>query len=251
MAEPPRTSFIPKQGATATKANLRPRRTFNVFNFLMTVVFLGAIILAVGVYLLQIRSEADLEAKKAELTDIKDTFSRADIESLRELNKRLDTAERLVGKHLSPSVVFETLERRTQGEIQFQNFSYTLNESGTLALSLNGSAPRFNTVALQSQEFAEDSVIERALFSNLGVTYSGEGPDVEQTVRFTATAKVDTSLMRYEPPVAGDTDESEQSVNQATTSGATSGTTTPAGGSDAQESTDTDADTDNDTSDNE
>lgn len=217
MSEPPRTSFIPKQDAASASAKPRPRRTFNVFNFLMTVVFLGSIILAVGVYLLETQTEKKLEANKQALAGIKTTFNAGDIVSLRELDKRIDTAEHLLKKHLSPSVIFDTLERRTQGEVQFQSFTYTLNESGTVALSLNGIAPRLNTVALQSQEFATDSVIERALFTNLGISYEGEGPEAEEIVRFTTTARIDTSLMRYEPPVTNtDTEAMVEEVGEGT-----------------------------------
>lgn len=182
------------------------------------VVFLGAIILAAGVYFLEARSEADLESQKQELADLKETFSTSDIERLRELDRRIHTAERLLSRHLSPTRVFDMLERRTQNAVQFRNFSYIRNESGTAALSLEGTAPRFNTVALQSEGFSEDSTLSRAIFSGLNIVFEEQEEDesVESSVNFAVTGLIDTETIAFSPNAteSGDTATEDEGTTQ-------------------------------------
>src|SRR5690606_39022688 len=123
MADAPRTSFIPKQNAAQQKMPAPKRkRTFNIFNFLVFVVFLAAVIAAGAVFLMKTRADAQLSQAQSELAGISETFSTADIHSLRELDQRIKVAKSILDKHLSPTRVFDMLERRTQGLAQFTSF---------------------------------------------------------------------------------------------------------------------------------
>ncbi|MEK7376070.1 MAG: hypothetical protein AABZ57_02720 [Candidatus Margulisiibacteriota bacterium] len=47
---------------------------------------------------------------KEELQKIKNSFSQADIDEIRELDRRIKVSEALIDQHLSPSVVFDALD---------------------------------------------------------------------------------------------------------------------------------------------
>lgn len=191
MAESPKTSFIPKQTIGTVPGRVpHRRRHFNVLGFVGIVVFLCGMILAVGVFLYKNFSEQALVSKKQELQDIKNSFSQSDIETLRELDRRISVSRTLIDTHLSPSVVFDALELRTQRDVRFSDFSYERRESGSVEIVLEGTALRFNTVALQSQQLADAQVLARTIFSGLSV-------DEEGRVHFTATSEGDTDALAY------------------------------------------------------
>ncbi len=194
MADAPKMSFIPKQtnGPAPTRV-LRRHRHFNLFGFIGTVVFLCGMILAVGAYLYKDWSADALGARQAELSDIKDTFSQEDIDALRELSSRMALARSLLDAHLSPSLVFDALESQTQRAVQFTDFSYMRGESGSVEIALEGTAIRFNTLALQSAALSNADVLARAIFS--GITVDDEG-----AVRFSVLGEGNPDALSYTAP---------------------------------------------------
>ena len=206
MADTPETSFIPKQSMGSVPKRVAPKRSFSVFNFIATVIFLGTLLLALGVYFYQDYIEKSLDADKQTLAELKGSFDQSDIESLRELDLRINTASTLLDRHLSPSAIFDMLERRTQSDTQFRTFLYTRNESGSVALELQGEALRFNTVALQGQQLELESVLEQVIFSGLSVVSKVDEQQVtsEDRVTFLVSGLVDTALVGYATPVSAD-----------------------------------------------
>lgn len=191
----PNTSFIPKQSA-GTMPGRAPRRAthFNLFNFIGMVIFLCGLIMAVGVFLYKDLSVKDLAVKKSELQEKKSSFSLADIDSLRELDRRINVSRALLDAHLSPSAVFDTLERHTLRDASYTVFSYLRRESGSVEIVLDGVAPRFNTVALLSQEFQRAPEFADVIFSDLQVDAKSN------QVSFTVTSQAEEGALRYSAP---------------------------------------------------
>ncbi|MBI4086776.1 hypothetical protein HY416_02220 [Candidatus Kaiserbacteria bacterium] len=237
MADSPKPSFIPKQAIGSIPKRVLPRRKhFNVFSFIGMVIFLCGMILAVGVFLYKDTSQKALEGKKQELQNLKGSFSQEDIDAIRKLDRRIAISKLLLDKHLSPSVLFDALELRTQEEAQFTDFSFSQRESGSVEVVLEGTALRFNTVALEKRQLADAEVLASTIFSDLAV-------DEEGTVQFTVTGEGDTKALAYTAPTVTVTTESpetatttepggtEEGLGTATTTTAGStGTTTPPGG---------------------
>lgn len=226
MPETPKTSFIPKNAMGAMPGRApRRRKHFNVFSFIGIVIFLCGIILTIGVYVYKDISEKDLASKKAELQAIKTSFSQSDIENLRELDRRINVANALLDQHLSPSVVFDMLEVRTQEGTQFTEFSYERRESGSVEITMGGSALRFNTVALQSRQLANAAALQSAIFSDVNIGEGQEG--AADTVDFTVTAQADTEALTYTAFPVADTSETaipdSEVVGDATSTDATDG----------------------------
>lgn len=209
MADAPQTSFIPKKSMGSTPQRVAPRKNFSVFNFIATVVFLGALALSVGVFFYKNFSNDTLNEAKNTLADIKNSFDQSNIESLRELDKRLSTASVLLDNHLSPLAVFDMLERRTQSDTQFTSFLYTKNESGSVALDLGGLALQFPTLVLQGRQLEQDALFESIIFSDIDVITTEEGGASPQgrQITFTATGMLDTDIIRYTAPALPDPPE--------------------------------------------
>lgn len=203
MGDTPNTSFIPKQSmGTVPKRAPRRKRSFSILSFVALVVFLGALLLSVGVFFYEDLTRDELAAKKQELADLKNTFSQSDIQNIQELDRRIEAAGALLAEHLSPSVVFDVLETTTQEELQYSTFSYKRNESGSAVVELSGEAARFNTVALQSQRFAGTDQLASAAFFGLDVLDgTEEGGSGETSITFTVvgTSPMDTVLYSAAP----------------------------------------------------
>ncbi len=221
MVDSPKTSFIPKQTTSTVPGRVpHKHRHFNVFRFIGMVVFLCGMILAVGVFLYKGITEKALQAKKTELQATKSSYSLGDIDALKELDHRIIATKTLLSDHLSPSVIFDALELRTQKNIGFTDFSYERRESGSVEVVLKGTAIHFNTVALQSRQFADATVLAHTIFSGLTVDDKGQ-------VHFVATSEADRASLAYTgstvtpPPFM-----STSTVTASTTTSGTSHTAT-------------------------
>lgn len=160
------------------------------------VVFLGVLLTAVGVFFYERVSAQRLDDAKQELTAMKSNFSQSEIQSILELKQRIEVAELLLDRHLSPSVVFQMLEARTQSQVSFEGFSYTRNESGSVFVTLDGRTLSFNTVALQGSELRNTPVLDDVLFSNIGID-TGTGEGEPETVVFKVTTKANGDALAY------------------------------------------------------
>ncbi len=189
----------------------RRRKHFNVFGFIGMVVFLCGVILAVGVFVYKDLSQRELESTKAELQEIKNSFSQSDIQNIRELDRRIKVANVLLAQHLAPSMIFDMLEARTQEDISFTEFSYERRPSGSVEMVLNGEALRFNTVALQGRQFASAAALESAIFSDINVGGEG-GEESNANITFTVTSELNESAIGYTALPVSDTDTSTSSA---------------------------------------
>ena len=196
-----KTSFIPKQTmGTLPKRASRRSHSFSIFNLITIVVFVGALIVSIGVFFYKDFTQSALDAKKQELVEFKQTFSNEDFQSIRELDRRISTAKSLLDAHLSPSVMFDALELNTQNVVQFTQFSYTQGGSGEVEVVLAGQAPRFNTIALQAQRFANTAVLPTAVFSELSISGGNddeEGGGGEEIITFKVTDTASREALAY------------------------------------------------------
>jgi len=167
----PQSSFIPRQGGNMVAEPPRKRRGhFNVLSFFAMIFFFGSIILAMGVWFLERNHEHTLNAKKDELAGKRSLFKQDTMDSIRILDTRIRTAEYLMDSHVSPSRLFDVLERTTQEHIQYTSFDFGRRPSGNVSVSMAGIAPHFNTVARQAQRYADEvkeNRFSRVIFSNL------------------------------------------------------------------------------------
>ena len=170
-----KSSFIPKTPVTSSTAVSRTRLsrgggvlfTFSLVIFLLTFAGWGAVF---GYNLLL---EKTIEEKSILLEQERVAFEPSLIEELLRLDERFTVAESLLQAHLAPSVLFEILSRNTLRTVQFNELTYTWLPDGRVALSMNGTARNFASLALQADAFDLESAIRNPIFSDFGLDEFG------------------------------------------------------------------------------
>jgi hypothetical protein len=113
------------------------------------VLFFGAVLAAAGTFFFNILIEGQLEAVKQALTAEREKFSQSDIESVRELDKKLKIAGERINSHISVLSIFEALELSAVQSLRFIEFSYKrLNDEAPIVM-LKGTTGRFDSVIFQ------------------------------------------------------------------------------------------------------
>lgn len=207
MADSPRSSFIPKQATSAVSSRTNPRKRFNVFGLIATVLLLGALVLAGGTYFFKNYTLQQLEAEKVRLADARGKFNEADIVAVRELDRKLNAANFLLERHISPSKIFDTLELTTKTTVQFAGFSLQRLPSDDVSITLIGATEEFKSVALQKMQFGSDPIFSSSIFTELasnalvideeGIQEASEEAQDIPGVSFNVTGTVAASRLRY------------------------------------------------------
>lgn len=194
MGPNPKTSFIPKQSMGSSPASARRHKTFNVLTFVATIFFLAVLILSVGAFFYKQYDDRKLQSSKEQLASMKKAFEEGgDINSIRELDTRLNIAQYLLDHHIAASRVFDAIEASLQTNATISTFSMDRAESGTMRVALGGEALSFNTVALQEQSFANEKAFAPGtlLFTDVDTTE-------DDTVKFSVATDLDPASIKYQ-----------------------------------------------------
>lgn len=184
------TSFIPKKSLTAPQRQAKSS-SIGVFFLFTLVIFIGAIALAIGVFLYQQFIIKSIEQKSASLERASAAFEPAIIEEISRLDIRINSAQDILNNHKAISTFFDLLEVSTLESVSFENLDYRTDESGKTTISMKGKARNFSSVALQSDIFGKSKFIQEPIFSNLNLDRTGD-------VVFNFSAFIDSRLISYE-----------------------------------------------------
>lgn len=179
------TSFVPKQPAPQ---NRRPTGGHNLFLIVATFIFSLAIIASIGTYAYDRYLSHSLEAKAAELAEAQRLVNEDQVEEFVRLRDRLIHGRDLLDNHIALSQVFEVLEAQTLTSVRFSTLSLTVADDKTAQIEIDGIARNFNALAAQSNAFAAEKGIRRAIFSGIVVNQNN-------TVSFKLTADLDSRLL--------------------------------------------------------
>ncbi len=175
------TSFIPKKPVAIT--GQRQSSGMNFFLLVSVVVFLISLGLAGYVFLekklliQKIASDQNtIETNKSGLTS-----DSATIESLVELNSRINVAKDLLNRHIAISPIFNFLQQATLKNVRFRSFNFASagkDASGVnrVSIQMMGTAKDWETVASQADEFGQadwKKIITEPKISNLSVNTDG------------------------------------------------------------------------------
>ena len=161
-----------------------------IFMLLAISIFVISIALGVGVFFYEKIIESSIESKAESLDRAQAAFEPGLIRELSRLSARIDSSKDLLNSHTALSAFFEHLEKVTLQTVRFSNLSIS-EEDGKTALSMNGEAESFSSIALQDQRFGDSDIIVEPIFSNLSLDASGN-------VTFSFFASIDTSRIAYE-----------------------------------------------------
>lgn len=237
MADIPRSSFIPKDVASAVPARVRRRRTFNVFGFVGSIMLIASLVLAGGVFFLKTKTQKDLEQRKVTLEAENRKFNEQSIFEVQQFDQRVQAAELLLKNHLSPSLLFEELESVTKHHVQLTKLEYEYDAPFDVLLTIGGATDAFKTLALQELGLLNSALLRSIEFTELGTSdvqkpgeSTGSKTDTsgkDTFVQFTLEGNLEPALIRYENSIAGTDLEGDPEPNEIETSPALENSTAP------------------------
>ncbi|MBU1293077.1 hypothetical protein KJ819_03375 [Patescibacteria group bacterium] len=188
MAIPPTipTSFVPKQPVTTGMR--RPQSGMNAFLIVASIIVGVAVVGAGGTFGYKLYLENVRDAKAAELQRAQDAINEDTIEGFIRLRNRLDSAQTLLNQHVYSSQFFDVLEKHTLQSVRFGSLTLSVLDDRSAEIKMEGVARTFNALAAQSEAFASEKRIKRAIFSSITVNTTG-------TVSFELTAELDPRLV--------------------------------------------------------
>lgn len=212
-------SFIPKK--PVSQQGPKPIRNTSFFSIIATVLFITALVLAVGVFGYKYFLNKSIEGKQADLQTELDKFNRKDVDELSRLETRLNTASDLLKKHFSTRYFLTMLGNATLKNIEYDTMSLTTNESQKAILLLQGIAQNFTAVALQLDELKRPDSDNPKYFKDPMIV--NPNLDEDGNVTFNVTANIDMNALTYATALnPGGTTLSSTGPISGTTTAATS-----------------------------
>jgi FlaG/FlaF family flagellin (archaellin) len=191
-----KTSFIPKK-PIETSVNLNSARPASrrvgqtIFSVIGTFVFIGTLAALAGTFAWQYKLKAQIKGQEASLAKAKDEFDERFVQESFRLNTRIEQGDKILHSHVSPSALYEQLEKYTLQTVSFSRFSFKDNQDGTITVSGSGDAAQYETIVLQSDAFGKSGYLRNVIFTDLRPS-ADNGP-----IGFSFEATLDPSLILY------------------------------------------------------
>lgn len=176
MANPPGGSFIPKRSTGKVTAPRAGRRVY-IFSYITYVVFFGTLLSVVGIFFLSQQAKSQLQEYIVRVDQEQQSFNRGQLESIRELDSRLNKAEQILVQHAAPSVIFEALESVIVRDIQLNKFEYAHERGKGALLSLGGLTATFDALLFQREVIEQNSFLASA--DIIEVAYGSTGTEIQ------------------------------------------------------------------------
>jgi hypothetical protein len=181
------TSFVPKQPVQTT--GRRPMRSGSNIFLIASCIFTGIMLfIAAGVFAYDKYLASTLDKKEIQLAQAQASVNEDTIEEFVRLRDRLSSGKELLNNHVVLSQFFDSLESLTLQNVSFGGMSFIVAGDRTAKLEMDGTARNFNALAAQSNAFAAEKRIKRAIFSGITLNESNQ-------VGFTLTADIDSRLV--------------------------------------------------------
>ena len=183
------TSFIPKK--PLAEARVPRKRPIGVFVLLATILFFTSLITGIGVYFYKASLLRQVESMSVSLEKAKAAFEPSLIEDFQILDRRINSANEVLSKHLIVSPIFETLQELTLKSIRFTSFDFLRNGDQIINVTIKGLSKDYDSIAIQSDLFGQNKYIKNPIFSNLNL-------DLKGNISFDFTFSVDQEFLLYQ-----------------------------------------------------
>src|SRR3989344_2761275 len=180
------TSFIPKK--PLAEARVPRKRPIGVFVLLATILFFTSLITGIGVYFYKASLLRQVESMSVSLEKAKAAFEPSLIEDFQILDRRINSANEVLSKHLIVSPIFETLQELTLKSIRFTSFDFLRNGDQIINVTIKGLSKDYDSIAIQSDLFGQNKYIKNPIFSNLNL-------DLKGNISFDFTFSVDQEVL--------------------------------------------------------
>ena len=181
-----RTSFIPK---TSLSTRGTRKEGMGFFTFLSVAILVVSILGWLAAFTYKSLVEKDVHDQEVFLTKAKESFDPSLLSVFENLDRRLRTADDLLGAHSDLNPLFVLLDKITLKNVRYTYFSY-VNNGSAAAVKISGEAVDFPAIALLALEFNKDGRFKNPIFSNLGVEKTGE-------VTFDVSFNIDPTLVAF------------------------------------------------------
>lgn len=192
------TSFIPKKpvamSGQSQSGGMSLLLLVSMIVFLVSLGLAGYIYLEKNLLIKNISTDvSNIEQNKSGLTSDAVT-----IESLVQLNSRINVSKDLLSRHVAVSPIFNFLQQTTLKNVRFKNFTFSAADkdaSGVnkVSVQMSGNAADWETVASQADEFGKSgwrNIISEPKISNLTLNADG-------SISFLFVAYVSPSFLVY------------------------------------------------------
>lgn len=234
---PESTSFIPKTGVKTVQRTRSTKRIY-VLAYISYIVFFSALFAVVGVYVYGAIVSRDLTNTKTQLTAEQQRFSPADIDRVRQLDVRLQTADRLINESTAPSRIFPDIEAIVASNIAFTGMEYVQLPNRQFEINLTGRAGSFNEIIGQRNLLESSALLQDAKITQYDYSVAGEGgggsATGQATLTFVLSDTRDLSTIPYAPAAeallmnATGTEPAAVIIEGTVSSGQTATTSAPA-----------------------
>ena len=193
------TSFIPKKpvmtAGQSQSSGISLLLLVSLIIFLVSLGLAGYVFLQKNLLIKNITADVSIiEQNKSGLTS--DAIT---IESLVDLNSRINVAKDLLNKHIAVSPVFNFLQQATLRSVRFKNFNFSSagkDSSGAnrVSIQMAGTATDWETVASQADEFGKPEwkkIVSEPKITNLSLNADG-------SISFLFSAFISPSFLIYE-----------------------------------------------------
>ncbi len=190
------TSFIPKR-PVSSEAVSTPHRSVGILSLIATICVIATALSFGGVYLYSKQLDSQKIKVEQAINEAKNGIGTDFVADMKRLSARIEGVKALVASHIVVSPIFAALEDTTLRSIQYKNFEYAFTNDPTtkervVVVTLTGVAKSYTTIALQSDAFAQSTIIKNPVFSQLAVD------EKTGTINFTLSFNVSPSDLSFE-----------------------------------------------------
>lgn len=196
------SSFIPTR-PTRGKVAAKSFRKVYVLSYVSYLVFFTTLLAAGGIYLYILSLKSELSSLQQDLVAQKNLFSQSDLDRVRNLDYRIDTANDLVNGHASLLTVFNALDSVIADPVQFLSFNYDrVEDTQRPHISLTAVAEEFDEVIFQDQIMRNNAITSRFNVANVNLSTQPIDPErlelgVRQVVNVNLTAELAVSDINF------------------------------------------------------
>lgn len=155
------TSFIPKSGVKTVQRTKGTRRIY-VLAYISYIVFFSTIFSVIGVYAYGAMISRDLTKLRDQLVAERQRFSLEDVESIEQLDQRLNTATELLNQSSAPSRIFSDIEAIVASNIYFSGMHYEHLPNNQFRIDLTGRAGNFTEIIGQRNLLGSSNLLKDA-----------------------------------------------------------------------------------------
>jgi hypothetical protein len=199
------TSFVPQKPVVNASPRIKAKKS-SFFTIFTTIIFLGFVVAAVGVFVYKIGLENQITGQLSDIEKAREKLDEALIGRATALNDKIISIGQLLNDHQAPSQVLGLLETHTLPQIRILNFEYEFDAQQNILISGSGIGVGYESIILQSDEFSKSNAIKDLVFSSV---QRGEN----NLVNFNFSAKIDRQFVLYGRKIGANRPTSQNTEN--------------------------------------